>query len=171
MRAAIVGACLLVLGLHPSGAAASSVPDAAICAEAARAAARLTGGPENIFLAIVQTESSGWPWTLNIDGKDARFRSREEAEQALLQAVKKGARVDVGCWQVAWQHHGKRFLSPAAALDPARNTAAASAFLVELWREFGSWGKATAAYHNRNPARGTAYACRVLRKIRQKAEC
>ena len=163
-------ALTLVVGFV-GNAAAGGLSDHDVCWAAAATAAKLVGGPERIFKAVVRTESDGWPWTLNVDGEPRRFASRAEATTALVEAVSRGQLVDAGCWQVNMRYHGHLFRSPSAALDPASNTAAAVRYLTTLYRQSRSWGQAVSDYHNRNATKGTAYACRVLRKLRQDTNC
>lgn len=148
----------------------SGTAHASICMDAAVKAAKIVRAPARIVQALVLTESSGQPWTLNVAGRDFVYRSRSDAEAALAAFRAAGAAPDVGCWQVSLKYHAD-LLPPGQEFDPWKNTVAGISYLLEMRRETGSWGRAVAAYHSRTPAYGDAYACRVLKKLQPKANC
>ena len=108
-----------------------------------------------------------WPWTLNIAGTAARFKTRVACQTVLDDTLARGQKtVDIGLMQVCWRYHGQRFARPAAALEPLTNLAAGATILAEHYRESGSWRRAVALYHSATPARGEAYAAQVFERLR-----
>ena len=159
---------LLLLALHPGGAAALAVD----CEQLAAAAGAAEGLPDGLLPAISRVEAGratgdggtrGWPWTLNQGGKGMFFETQEEAlaylDQALIQGV---TNIDVGCMQLNHRWHSAAFPSTAAMIDPPTNTRYAALFLRKLYESLGSWEAATAAYHSQDPDRGAAYRDKVL---------
>jgi soluble lytic murein transglycosylase-like protein len=149
------------------------------CGEAIRRAARATGVPVALLLALAPTESGlprahdhgpsyPWPWTLNTNGRGSfHFRTREAAEKHLNALVAAGIdNIDIGCMQINWHWHGTAFASPAAALSPAINAAYAAVLLQHYKRQSGSWAEAVGLYHSHTPALADAYRCRVARELR-----
>ena len=151
-----------------------SAPPATIdtCVSAIKSAERMARDmPEGLLLAIGQTESGRaingafgpWPWTLNIAGEGQFFASRAGAVAAAQAALEDGAgNVDLGCMQISEAWHGWAFADLEAMLDPMGNASYAASFLMSLHATHGTWRDAIAHYHSANPARGFAYAARVL---------
>ena len=145
---------------------------AALCLGAAKRAEQLTDMPEGVVAAIMLAEtgrwskerkrSYPWPWTVT-SGSDAWFAdSRAEAALIVRRLQAEGRRnIDVGCMQINLHWHPDAFRTIEEALDPVRNIAYGAAFLRELFDERGSWSRAVAAYHSRDPERGEAYLARV----------
>lgn len=166
----------LSLGLSQLlGAGALRADDPALLCEtlAARAGAE-AGLPVGLMAAIARVESGhgteqgrrAWPWTLNEGGKGSYHPSREAALDHLKQVLAGGTRnVDLGCMQLNWHWHGAAFADAAAMIDPVANTRYAAQFLRDLHDRHGSWAKAVAHYHSRDPARGAAYAARVAQTL------
>jgi tetratricopeptide (TPR) repeat protein len=145
-----------------------------LCENTARALEKNLGVPVGLLQSIarVETGRSGgvykgraWPWTLNVNGQGRYFSSKEEAVLNTRRVMMQGGEsFDVGCMQVNLFYHPTAFRSIDDAFDPTRNITYAGRFLLRLHREFeGDWGKAVAAYHNRDPEKGRQYAGRVLR--------
>ena len=108
-----------------------------------------------------------WPWTLNIAGTAARFKTRVACQKVLDDTLARGQKtVDIGLMQVCWKYHGQRFARPAAALEPLTNLDAGATLLAEHYRQTGSWRRAVALYHSATPWRGEAYAAQVFARLR-----
>jgi hypothetical protein len=130
-----------------------------------------TAVPAGLMGAIARVESgradvSGqvapWPWTVNAEGSGHYYDSKAAAIAAVRQMQTSGMRsIDVGCMQINLIHHPTAFASLEQAFDPVANTAYARAFLGQLFAQYGSWTKATAAYHSTTPDLGDAYARKV----------
>lgn len=135
--------------------------------------------PPGLLLAIAKTESgrsvSGqfgpWPWTLNIAGEGRYFDTRADAVSAAETALEaESPNVDLGCMQISETWHGSAFENLDAMIDPVENARYAADFLMGLHATHGTWRDAVAHYHSSNPARGFAYAERVLDNWRQDPE-
>lgn len=160
---------LLVLPLLVDAALAAEDPGA-LCDAAAQAAARESGVPADILLAITRAEtgrrSDGvfrpWPWAINNAGQGYWFATQEEALNAATERFEAGDdNFDVGCFQINAHYHGGAFSSLSEMLDPALNARYAAAFLTELKQETGDWDQAIAAYHSRTPELAGPYLDRV----------
>ena len=154
--------------------AGEAAAESALCADAISRAARASGVPAPLLLALAPIESGlprahgrglsyPWPWTLNTNGSGSfHFRTRGAAEKHLNALVAAGIdNIDIGCMQVNWHWHGAAFASPAAALNPALNTSYAAALLKNYKLKTGSWAGAVGLYHSHTLAVAEAYRCRV----------
>lgn len=171
---------LVLIGLFtsmlawPARAAGEEDParTAALCLNAADRAERLADLPEGMVTGIMLAEtgrwsrkhrrSYPWPWTVT-SGKEAWYAPSREAAIATVRRLQAEGRrnIDVGCMQINLHWHPDAFRTIEEALDPIRNVAYGTAFLKELFDERGSWSRAVAAYHSRDPERGQAYLARV----------
>ena len=167
--------CLFAL-LHGAPAIAAATDDTArvadLCLSAAKRAEQLAAMPEGMVTGIMLAEtgrwskerkrSYPWPWTVT-SGTDAWFAaSRADAIDVVRHLQAEGrTNIDVGCMQINLHWHPDAFDTIEQALDPVRNIAYGAAFLRELFDEQGSWSRAVAAYHSRDPERGDAYLARV----------
>lgn len=150
--------------------AQAAAPVAALCDTAAHQAARDSGVPISVMLAITRAETgrsvSGqmapWPWAINRAGRGAWFSSREDAIAAVTKAMAAGERnIDIGCFQINMHWHGKAFRSLDDMFDPLRNARYAAEFLASLHAETGDWPAAIGAYHSRREEDATRYLARV----------
>ena len=90
-----------------------------------------------------------WPWTVNANGEGAFFATRQEAQAWVRQKQAEGINsIDVGCMQVNLHWHGDQFPHQDAAFDPFMNADYAARFLVDLYRQTGSWQEAAGRYHS-----------------------
>ncbi len=128
--------------------------------------------PLGFLYAIALTETgrrnSLQPWALNIEGKPLYPRSRAQALRAFRQARAQGKKlIDLGCMQINYHFHGKKFTSAADMLEPSRNVDYAAAFLKRLYVREGSWTMAAARYHagRGNDAAQKRYICLVIRNL------
>jgi hypothetical protein len=169
----LLGLLAALLAAAPAGAKPDITAETAeLCLSAARNAERLARMPEGIVIGIMLAEtgrwsrarkrSYPWPWTVT-SGSDAWFAdSRAEAVAIVRRLQAEGrSNIDVGCMQINLRWHPAAFRTIDEALDPIRNVAYGTAFLGELFAERGSWSRAVAAYHSRDPERGEAYLARV----------
>ncbi|MGN0934146.1 lytic transglycosylase domain-containing protein [Falsigemmobacter intermedius] len=147
-----------------------------LCDEAARVAAKESGVPLNILLAITRIETGRrrggetepWPWTLNEAGQGHWFSSRKEAEAHLLQALNTGNRnIDIGCFQINFHWHGRHFSSVTTMLDPLANARYATAFLSKLYTESQDWQVAAGRYHSHTPELAGRYLARLNAELPQ----
>ena len=141
------------------------------CRGAIREAERTAGIPEHLMAAIGRVESGRrgpdgavhpWPWSINAEGTDYVFESKEAVIAAVRALQAKGVRsLDVGCMQVNLRHHPQAFATLEEAFDPMANARYAARFLVQLKEQTGGWEKATAWYHSATPELGEPYQRRV----------
>lgn len=123
-------------------------------------ASQATGVPAQLLAAISRVESSHHPWALNINGKSAYPRSREEAEEILNKAPDN---VDIGHMQVNYRIWGKRLgLTKAQLLDP-HTSAWAGAVILRFYLSQHPFWEAVGRYHSGDRNRQIWYAWRVYR--------
>lgn len=148
------------------------LPPGAQCRAAIRAAERANGIPDQLMAAIGVVESgrrsadgsvSPWPWSINAEGTDYVYETKQAAIAAVRTLQARGVRsIDVGCMQVNLMHHPTAFGSLDQAFDPVENARYAARFLTQLKVQTGSWEKATAWYHSATPELGGPYQRRVM---------
>jgi hypothetical protein len=143
----------LTLGLAlPLSCLSAEIPAAYV------AIARSAQVPADVLYAIACAESGRampdgvmrpWPWALNVDGQSHFYRSRTDAHQGLIDALKTTQRVDIGLGQVNWYWHRDRFRDPWQALDPYFNLRVAANYLREQYTRCGcdDWWRAVERYH------------------------
>ena len=130
--------------------------------------------PARILYSIALTESQKrlpngsvrpWPWTLNIDGQGVYFDTRDQMQQAALQAVRKGiTNIDIGLMQINMQYHLHRAFSLKDLMRPEDNLNIAAEILHDEYRRCdGDWWCAVGAYHSPTPDRAQRYTARVKR--------
>ena len=137
-------------------------------------AARLPGKmPVQLVRAISTVEAgrldgrthrvSPWPWTINVYGNGYFYPTKTEAMAAVLVLQAAGIQsIDVGCMQINLMYHPQAFASLDQAFDPSVNVAYAVGFLIQLFRQTGSWPEAAAAYHSQTSEIGAEYEKRVM---------
>ena len=141
-----------------TGSERSAAPD--LCVRAAEYAARKTGVPLQLLLALTLTETGRrrngalqpWPWALNQGGEGYWFPTRDEALAFLSDAVNKGVgNIDVGCFQLNYRWHGAAFASLEKMMDPRANALYAARLVAGHAAEQGDWVAAAGAYHSATP--------------------
>ena len=94
------------------------------------------------------------------------WASRDEALGFARDAIASGrTNVDLGCFQINYRWHGKRFDDLGEMFDPAAGAVQAGRFLRDLFAETGNWSAAAGAYHSRNPEFATRYRARFDRVL------
>ncbi|WP_193140383.1 MULTISPECIES: lytic transglycosylase domain-containing protein [unclassified Meridianimarinicoccus] len=169
MKRRFTSLILVVMFIGAAGAAVARRADAPppdLCERAAHKAARTTGVPVQVLLAISLTETgrkqaSGfgpWPWTLNIAGEGFFFDTPAAALARAERSLRSGqTSFDVGCFQVNYRWHGDAFASLAEMLEPDRNALYAAQFLAALFAESGDWTVAAGHYHSRTKVHADRY--------------
>ena len=169
---------VFLCGVAPA-AWASRHPDAALCDRAAETAAKATGVPIDILLAISRVESgrrrngtfSPWPWTIDADGTGTFYDTEADAIAAATAHLTDGTRsFDIGCFQLNIRWHGQAFATFEEMFDPDRNATYAAQFLQRLYAEKGNWADAVSAYHSRSPDLAAAYLSQVKAVIEQPSD-
>jgi soluble lytic murein transglycosylase-like protein len=139
--------------------------------EMTRASAE-SGVPLNVLYSVGLTETGRRgkldPYTMNVDGREVRSESLNEAMARFAEAKAHGAKlIDIGCMQINARWHGARFASLAAMFDPTLNVEYAANFLKSLKAKEGNWTLAVARY-NAGPDNASAertYVCAVIRNM------
>ncbi|WP_242467267.1 lytic transglycosylase domain-containing protein [Ectothiorhodospira shaposhnikovii] len=136
--------------------------------------------PPEVLFAVALAESEilltsrrvlPWPWTLNVEGREERYRTRIEAYEAIQAHLAAGRRsIDIGLMQVNWHWHGELLQDPWLALDPHFNLRAGARILRDLHLEDGDWLISVGRYHApaRTPAaqaRAERYRQRVIERL------
>ena len=160
-----------VIALLAGGAIAKTPVDTALhCDVAAAQAAKETGVPGAVLMAIARVETgrtvagelAPWPWTVNEAGAGSWFTTVQEAVDHVNGAVAGGgSNIDIGCFQVNLRWHGKAFASLDSMFDPLENARYAARFLGDLFTEHGTWDGAIGAYHSRRADAAEAYLTKV----------
>ena len=173
----LIAALFLLLPLAPALAGLpvrsdDPVVSAELCLDAAKRAERQTGMPDGLISSIMLAEtgrwnkarrrSYPWPWTITSGTENWFAADRQEAIGVVRRLQAEGRQnIDVGCMQINLHWHPDAFRTLEEAFDPTHNITYGAAFLSELQAELGSWSRAVAAYHSRDPDRGAAYLARV----------
>ena len=141
------------------------------CDSAAQHAAKETGVPLDVLMAITRTETGfargdsiqPWPWTVNMQGRGVWFDTKSEALTYVFDHFKAGARsFDVGCFQINYRWHGASFASIEDMFDPSSNALYAASFLKNLYAESGDWTVAAGAFHSRTAIHADRYIVRFV---------
>jgi len=138
-----------------------------VCSAAADFAARATGVPKQVLMAISLTETGrkrkgkfrSWPWTVNMEGKGSWFSDRPSALRFAKENYDRGARsFDIGCFQINFKWHGGGFSSINQMFDPNANALYAANYLQALYLRKGNWKAAAGAYHSGTPELAARYS-------------
>lgn len=158
--------------VQPARATTGLAPPA-LCAQAAQTAARETGVPLRVLLAISLTETgrkaddgsfAPWPWALNQGGESHWFASRDDALDFLADRLDEGvSNIDLGCFQLNWRWHNAGFASAVQMIDPEENARYAAGLLARLYADSGDWSVAAGAYHSATPEFAQRYTARFDR--------
>lgn len=145
-----------------SGPGRSMGSPAELCREAAHQAAKRTGVPYAVLLAVTTLESGRnnqpWPWAVNFGGNGQWFDSPGEAAASVDQALRDGTtNIDLGCFQLNYRWHAAAFASLEDMLDPLQNASYAAEFLAQHYTRTGDWALAAAAYHSATPEHARVY--------------
>ena len=122
--------------------------------------------------AIVQAESSGWPWTINVNGLPGgsmRFSTKQAAIAAATRYIRMGYKVDMGLAQVDSENLSWLGLSVQQVFNPCANLQAAQRILVRAYHQAGANGAqsldgAFQAYNSGNTSGDGHYAQVVYRQ-------
>ena len=122
--------------------------------------------PVKLLKSVTYVESGFHPWTLNVEGTPHFFDTQKAAEQHLETVVKKGVtNVDIGCAQINWGWHGKKFKNPKDLLSPETSLRYAARLLRQNSRATRSWMKAALLYHSGDKVRQSIYRKRLIQYL------
>ncbi len=135
--------------------------------------------PNKLLEAISLTESGrtvggkyvAWPWSLNILGESFFFENKNDLLITLKNKIKIQKNIDIGCMQINYKYHNKKFKNIEEILNPKNNIEWAALYLKQLFNKYNSWNKAIAKYHSSNPERMQKYLAKVHKNwkyVRQK---
>lgn len=118
--------------------------------------------PCPLTMAIARVESGLHPWSLNIEGKSFRFKTKNEALAKARSALAAGRSFDVGLMQVnSWWL--KRYdIALEAALDPLANLYLGGWIFKSEIDRHQNLRAAVGAYHSPNPDKARRYADTVM---------
>lgn len=122
--------------------------------------------------AIIGTESSGWPWTIDVNGLPGgsmRFSTKQAAVTAAVRYIRMGYKVDMGLAQVDSENLSWLGLSVINVFNPCTNLKAAQRILMGAYRQAGADGTqsldgAFQAYNSGNTRGDRRYARVVYRQ-------
>ena len=125
--------------------------------------------PNKLLEAISLTETGrtvrgkyvAWPWSLNILGESFFFDNYKELLKTLKKKIQLHKNVDIGCMQISYKYHYKKFDNIEEIVDPKKNIEWAAIYLKKLFNKYNSWNKAIAKYHSSNPKRMQKYLDKV----------
>lgn len=121
------------------------------------------GIPENLLMAIAHFESNKSAYAVNARGRGHFFKTKEQAAAFIDKLVKEGYKnINVGCMQLNYAAHRKRFKSLEDMLEPEKNIAYAARLLVSLKRSHGSWERAVEAYKGSFSETSQNYRSRIF---------
>lgn len=165
VRTRIVFPSLAVLTLCFPLQGNTSRDAASLCADAALRAAKVSGVPHDVLMAISLVETGRndrpWPWTVNLGGKGHWLDTADAAEALVANALAQGlTNIDLGCFQLNYRWHATAFSSVAEMLDPEANALYAAEYLAQHHAESGDWATAAAAYHSATPVHAERYRAR-----------
>ncbi len=146
--------CLMLLSLPARARDLFSDP----CARA--------GIPRSLAVAIARQESSLNPFAVNVQGREIRPRSYEEAARIILEAHQAGKSYDVGIMQINSQWTRRWKMNPLDLLDPKVNIRLGISILEQEIRRYGMGWLAVGKYHSPNLERGRRYAWRVYQYMK-----
>lgn len=127
--------------------------------------------PKNLLLSIALTESGRkvhgdfipWPWSINTKGKGLFLKTRDELYLRAKQNIdNKILNFDVGCMQINYYYHGKKFKSVFEMTNPLVNITWAGKFLIDLHKKHKSWKEAISRYHSSTIWRKKKYFSKVM---------
>jgi hypothetical protein len=122
--------------------------------------------PVKLLKSVAYVESGFHPWTLNVQGQPHFFANRKDAEQYLEKVITKGVRnVDIGCCQINFQWHGKKFRNPKDLLSPETSLRYAARLLRHHSLTTRSWMKVALLYHSGDKMRQSLYRQRLIRYL------
>lgn|GEM_PF-846019 len=118
--------------------------------------------PEKLLASIATVESKNCPWAVNALRKSKFFPTKDAAVQYIQKLKAQGVKnINIGCMQINWQSHGRRFNSVGDILTPYQNIAYAAKLMKILYTQHGSWEKAVRYYHSSSSIYNIAYQNRV----------
>lgn len=105
--------------------------------------------PVGLLEAIVRVESAGHPYAVYCAKRCYFFKTKQAAIKKVKLLTRQGYKnINVGCAQINLQFHRSGFVSLDSWFVPERNIEYGAKYLVQLYKQFGSWYKAVCYYHS-----------------------
>lgn len=126
-----------------------------------------TNLPSGLLRAIGLVESRLQPYAINYRGRGYFFNTKESALQFVNNLIRKGeTNFGVGCFQLHYKSHAKKFSSVSVMLDPVKNIEYAAKLLNRLYKEHGyKWANAVKRYHSSRSDLNSVYYYKVMSKL------
>ena len=123
--------------------------------------------PSGLLKAIGLVESRLQPYAINYNGRGYFFNNKKSALQFANNLLRKGeTNFGVGCFQLHYKSHARKFPSVSVMLDPQKNIEYAAKLLNNLYKEHGyRWSNAVKRYHSSRSDLNSAYYYKVIRKF------
>ena len=123
--------------------------------------------PSGLLRAIGLVESRLQPYAINYNGRGYFFNNKKSALQFVNNLIKKGeTNFGVGCFQLHYKSHARKFPSVSVMLDPQKNIEYAAKLLNNLYKEHGyRWSNAVKRYHSSRSDLNNIYYYKVTRKL------
>lgn len=119
--------------------------------------------PRGLLLALANVESSVNPYALNISGRAIFANNQKEALSTIKQYLTQGYNnIDIGIMQINYRFHAHYFKSINEMLSPKSNIDYAARLLTKLYRQHGTWHKASRFYHSANSNHHRKYSKKIL---------
>lgn len=125
---------------------------------------RKQGIPNGILNSIAAVESRHKPYAVNARQKAHNFGTKDEAVKFVNASLKSGCdNISVGCLQLHYKTHRKKFTSLDDMLTPESNASYAAGLLKSLYNRYGSWEMAIRMYHTKKARYNKRYYKKVMR--------
>lgn len=119
--------------------------------------------PQGLLHSIALVESQINPYAINVEGKAIILNSKAAALEAIeYYRSLRVTNIDIGVMQINYRWHGKEFANLSEMLDVNNNIEYAAKLLTGLYKEHGSWHKATRLYHSATPKYHKQYSKKII---------
>lgn len=119
--------------------------------------------PQGLLYSIALVESRVNPYAINVEGEAIILRSEAAALKAIEYYRNLGhTNIDIGVMQINYRWHGKEFASLKEMLNVNSNIEYAAKLLTSLYKEHGSWHRATRLYHSATPEHHKKYSKKII---------
>lgn len=119
--------------------------------------------PQGLLHSIAQVESQVNPYAINVEGRAIISSSKVAALKTIERHRSLGVtNIDIGVMQINYRWHGKEFRSVEEMLEVNNNIEYAAKLLTSLYKEHGSWHKATRLYHSATPKYHKQYSKKII---------
>lgn len=119
--------------------------------------------PQGLLHSIALVESRINPYAINVDGKAIILNSKAATLEAIEYYRSLGVtNIDIGVMQINYRWHGKEFANLSEMIAVNNNVEYAAKLLTSLYKEHGSWHKATRLYHSATPKYYKQYSKKII---------